>query len=75
MLFKVKITGLGYFLAYDDLSERKGNWMCVLTAACSKYWNCNINKWVKLFTYRKVVITDDFFKPNAEYLILHAFTK
>lgn len=32
MLFKVKMTGLGYLLAYDDLNEKKGNWMYVLTA-------------------------------------------
>lgn len=26
------MTGLGYLLAYDDLNEKKGNWMYVLTA-------------------------------------------
>lgn len=37
MLFKVKMTGLEYLLAYDDLSERKGNWIYVLTVCCSRY--------------------------------------
>lgn len=31
------MAGLGYLLAYDDLSERKGNWMYVLTACCLEY--------------------------------------
>lgn len=69
------MTGLGYLLAYDDLNEKKGNWMYVLTACHQNTGIAILKKSAKLFAYRKVAIIDDFIKPNAEYLIPYAFTK